>query len=284
VYREYVDAAQIAEIAKPRLDEPCLDELRLDELWNLADPASVGLSREEFAAALPEGASACLHLADLALARACLLGREQAWLRMFDLHRASMNQAAIAIARSEADGLELADELWSRMAGVQGQSPLAYYSGRGSLKGFLRAALAQRNVDRHRRAARETPLEGDVSASESAPPPDTTILALLTRLLTALLAALLPEDRFILSAWFLDRRAQHEIARFLGTHEATVSRRIRRLTESIRKDLLRDLRAKGMSRRAAEEALGTDPRDLDLDLRTILQASQSEAFLKQGHK
>jgi RNA polymerase sigma-70 factor (ECF subfamily) len=37
-----------------------------------------------------------------------------------------------------------------------------------------------------------------------------------------------------------------------------------------------------MSRQAAEEALGTDPRDLDIDIRKLLQGSAPDAFLQQG--
>jgi RNA polymerase sigma-70 factor (ECF subfamily) len=97
--------------------------------------------------------------------------------------------------------------------------------------------------------------------------------------LTATLGALGPEERFILSAWFLDRHTLLEIAQTLRVHEATVSRRIKRLTAKIRKELLKSLQASGMSRPAAQEALGTDPRYLDLNLRRLLQTSQSAAFL-----
>ena len=66
---------------------------------------------------------------------------------------------------SATDGEELANSLYSDMFGLterggRRQSPLASYSGRGSLAGFLRASLAQRNVDRHRRTWRETELAG----------------------------------------------------------------------------------------------------------------------------
>jgi RNA polymerase sigma-70 factor (ECF subfamily) len=37
-----------------------------------------------------------------------------------------------------------------------------------------------------------------------------------------------------------------------------------------------------MSRAAAEEALGTDPRDININLRSMLQISQSAAFTEQG--
>jgi RNA polymerase sigma-70 factor, ECF subfamily len=95
------------------------------------------------------------------------------------------------------------------------------------------------------------------------------------------LSSLAPEDRFLLSAWFLDQRTLLEISRILRVHEATVSRGIKRLTARLHKELLKDLQASGMSRAAAEEALGADPRDLDINLRSLLQASQSTAFLEQ---
>jgi RNA polymerase sigma-70 factor (ECF subfamily) len=96
------------------------------------------------------------------------------------------------------------------------------------------------------------------------------------------LGSLTPEERFLLSAYFLDQRTLLEIAQMIRVHEATVSRRVSGLTARIRKDLLRNLQATGMSRRAAEEALGTDPRDLSINLRTLLQASRPAAFLQQG--
>jgi RNA polymerase sigma-70 factor (ECF subfamily) len=65
-------------------------------------------------------------------------------------------------------------------------------------------------------------------------------------------------------------------------HEATVSRRLQRLTARLHKELLKNMQASGMSRPAAEEALGTDPRDLDINLRTLLQVSRPAAFIEQG--
>jgi RNA polymerase sigma-70 factor (ECF subfamily) len=60
----------------------------------------------------------------------------------------------------------------------------------------------------------------------------------------------------------------------LRVHEATVSRKLKRATEHLRKQLLRTLRERGLSRRAAEEALGIDPRDVDMNLRRLLQDSE----------
>jgi RNA polymerase sigma-70 factor (ECF subfamily) len=48
----------------------------------------------------------------------------------------------------------------------------------------------------------------------------------------------------------------------------------------VRKQILRNLRDLGVSKRAAEEALGTDPRDVELqiDLKTLMQRSRSQSF------
>jgi RNA polymerase sigma-70 factor (ECF subfamily) len=61
-------------------------------------------------------------------------------------------------------------------------------------------------------------------------------------------------------------------------HEATVSRRLKRLLADLRKQLLRNLQSDGLNMRAAEEALGNDPRDIEINLRTLLQSSQTSAF------
>jgi RNA polymerase sigma-70 factor (ECF subfamily) len=147
----------------------------------------------------------------------------------------------------------------------------------------MRATLAQRHVDYHRRVSRETSLPaGDLAAAPVPPAPAADLLLQLGDSLTATLGGLEPEERFLLSAWFLDRRTLLEIARILRVHEATVSRRIGRLTERLHKELLASLQASGMSRAAAEEALGTDPRDITINLRSVLQTSRSAAFPEQS--
>jgi RNA polymerase sigma-70 factor (ECF subfamily) len=92
------------------------------------------------------------------------------------------------------------------------------------------------------------------------------------------------EDRLLLASYYVDDRTLAEIGQILHVHEATISRRLRRATDAVRKQLIRNLEANGMTRRAAEEALGTDPRDLDLkmDLRKLLQSSELEPFIVQA--
>jgi RNA polymerase sigma-70 factor (ECF subfamily) len=162
-------------------------------------------------------------------------------------------------------------------------SPLATYSGRGSLKGFLRATLAQRNVDRHRRTHREAPLPAvDPPAAAPSPTPEPAVLGRIATALNQILRSLLPEERFLLSAWYLDQRTLLEISRIISVHEATVSRRIQRVTAALHKELLSNLQAAGMTKAAAEEALGADPRDIDINLRTLLQSSQIAPFSDQA--
>ncbi len=90
------------------------------------------------------------------------------------------------------------------------------------------------------------------------------------------------ENRFLLSAYFLDRQTLLQVARTLNVHEATASRRLSRLLDDVRKQLVATLQKNGLSRRAAEEALGTDPRDLEINLRGLLQSSQLAPFSKKG--
>lgn len=95
------------------------------------------------------------------------------------------------------------------------------------------------------------------------------------------LQALSPEDRFLLSSYFLDQRTLRQIAQLLRVHEATISRKLSRLTADLRKRLLKSLQNSGLSRRGAEEALGADPRDLTINLRSLLQTPSSRPFSDQ---
>jgi len=293
---------------------PVLTPGLIQELWIACEGASCGLTQTELASALtaigakyncnqpppaqPTAAQQIafyrsLRLPELALAQACALGHEPAWQRFLTLYRAPLTQAAVAITGSATLGHDLADSLYAELFGLstkegERRSPLSSYSGRGSLLGWLRTTLAQRHIDHYRRTRREAPLE-DLDNSSAAPiaptPAATPLLAEIDRLTHAVartLASLAPEDRFLLAAYFLDQQTLLQIARLLHVHEATVSRKLKRLTADLRKQLLRNLEGSGppagLSKRAAEEALGADPRDLEINLRTLLQTSQPPPF------
>ena len=149
--------------------------------------------------------------------------------------------------------------------------------------GWLQATLAQRHVDHHRRTHREAPLEdNDFAATPVSPAPATREIERLKDAIGNIFNTLPAEDRFLLVSYFLDGRTLLELACLLRVHEATMSRRLKRLTQDLRKRLLKDLQAHGMSRAAAEDSLGTDPRDIDINLRSLLQASPSSPFSQQA--
>jgi RNA polymerase sigma-70 factor, ECF subfamily len=276
-----------------------LPEVLGEELWRVADGALVELSKAEFAEALETiGAKdnfglnpgklanerqretfwRALHLEELAIARGCALGRESAWRRFLAQYREQLTRAAVEMTGSAALGEELASALYSELFGLterEGKrwSPLLRYSGRGSLMGWLRAILAQRRVNQYRMTGRETALGEIEPAARVSEPPELRQLEDLRGAIKMTLSAASAEERFVLSAYYLDRHTLHEISRVLRVHEATVSRKLKRATEHLRKQLLRTLRERGLSRRAAEEALGIDPRDVDINLRNLLQKS-----------
>ena len=293
----------------------------LDELWRTCNAEACGLNRAQFEQillaigmahnfGLPSGLAAeavpaqqaaffsSLRLADLVLARACAAGNERAWERFITLYREPLLRAGVAITGNDSLGRELADALYAELYGLtvrdgQRRCPLDSYSGRGSLIGWLRTTLAQRHVDHHRRTHREQPLDessdGPPAATVATADPDPPSLPLLASAVREALDREGPEEKFLLASYYLDGRKLHQIAALLGVHEATVSRKLKRVTASVRKQILRVLERRGLSRRAAEEALAADPRDLTgtedrdhLRLKELLQTTEPGAFKEKA--
>jgi len=279
-----------------------LPEVLGEELWRVAGASRVEVSKAEFAEALEAIAARdnfgldpgkqanerqqeifwrALHLEELAIARGCALGRESAWRRFLAEYREQLTRTAVEMTGSAALGEELASALYSELFGLterEGRrwSPLLRYSGRGSLMGWLRAILAQRRVNQYRKIGRETGLGEIEPAARVSEHLELKQLEDMRGAIKMTLSAASAEERFLLSAYYLDQHTLHEISRVLRVHEATVSRKLKRATEHLRKELLRTLRTRGLSRRAAEEALGTDPRDVDINLRNLLQKSEDD--------
>ncbi len=264
----------------------------------------IGLSRESLAAILcdigakhstaatPESDLRAffltLRIDELALARACAAGSDPAWEVFMTRYREKLHLSALRIAREDSAARELADTLYADLYGTnirdgQRVSKLASYTGRGSLEGWLRTVLSQEYVNRYRRTKRLVSLdeESEEGVQFRAPEPDSTAPAdqRLAQATDEALAALPAEDRTVLSAYYLDGRTLAEIARMLGVHESTISRKIDKLAKSLRKQIAAVLVRGGMSRRQAEEALEVDVRDLQLDIRCALaQESSVPAF------
>jgi RNA polymerase sigma-70 factor (ECF subfamily) len=229
-----------------------------------------------------------LRVDELALARACAAGENSAWEIFLTKYREKLYLSALRIAREDSAARELADTLYADLYGTttrEGQrvSKLASYSGRGSLEGWLRTVLAQEYVNRYRRTKRLVSLDEEseegVQFRAPDPEPATTADDRLSRATDTVLAELPAEDRMVLSAYYLDGRTLAEIARMLGVHESTISRKLDKLAKSLRKLIVAALTKGGMSRRQAEEALEVDVRDLQVDIRrSLAQETTPSAF------
>ena len=238
-----------------------------------------------------QAALATLHLEEVVLARACVAGNEAAWDTFLARYRSGMYDVAYKIAHDEASARALADSLYADLYGLteHGEvraSKLRYYLGRGSLAGWLRTVVAQEYVNQYRKTKRETSLEAAVEDGRqfAADNSETPLLDGRVESATASeLAALEPEERFLLAAYFLDRRTLLEIAKVLGVHESTVSRKLERATTGLRKRIRKRLIEAGMSSRQADEAMQeVDVRDLQVKVReTLGQDRGGIAFYKE---
>ena len=265
----------------------------LAELHAKAGCERIGLTREFFSTILCEVGTKCgassetevrsffltLRVDELALARACAAGENSAWEIFLTKYREKLYLSALRIAREDSAARELADTLYADLYGTntrdgQRVSKLASYTGRGSLEGWLRTVLAQEYVNRYRRTKRLVSLEeeSEEGVQFRAPDPEPVTRAdnRLSRATDRALSELSAEDRMVLSAYYLDGRTLAEIARMLGVHESTISRKLDKLAKSLRKYIVSALTKGGMSRRQAEETLEVDVRDLQIDIRRSL--------------
>jgi len=278
----------------------------LVELHAKSGCARVGLTRESLSAILVEVGTKYgskseaearsfflnLRVEELALARACAKGENSAWEIFLAKYREKLYLSALRIAREDSAARELADTLYADLYGTitrdgQRVSKLSSYTGRGSLEGWLRTVLAQEYVNRYRRTKRLVSLEEEseegLQFRAPDPAPVTAADNRLSRATDQALAELPAEDRMVLSAYYLDGRTLAEIARMLGVHESTISRKLDKLAKSLRKQIVAALTKGGMSRRQAEEALEVDVRDLHVDIRRSLAQERAPApFSEKG--
>jgi RNA polymerase sigma-70 factor (ECF subfamily) len=277
------------------------------EIYQKSRGEEFGLSRGEFDGVLEEIARkylpadavandlrelyASVRAEELALARACAAGNERAWEIFLTRYREKLYDIAGYITKENSAGRELADSIYAELYGTtirdgQRTSKLASYTGRGSLEGWLRTVMAQEHINRYRKQRRLVSLDEETeegvqfaaAESEAAIAVDPRVEAATDEVL----AGLPPEDRFVLASYFLDERTLAEIARTLGVHESTISRKVDKLAKSLRKQILAALGRRGMSRRQAQEALEVDVRDLRVNIRSRLaQESGGAAFSKK---
>jgi len=206
-----------------------------------------------------------LHLEDMALACACSEGIERAWEFFIARFREDLRRAAFAMFRAsgqadDARAAELADSLYAELYGIRSgadgrrKSLFEYFHGRSKLSTWLRAVLAQRQVDSIRAGARTISLDSEMENAtpparpdgvESAganrnhpagpaPDPDRErYIARLDRALAAALAGLEPRGRLLLASYYVDQLTLAQIGRMLGEHESTISRQLERLRRAL---------------------------------------------------
>ena len=234
---------------------------------------------------------ASLKLEELVLTRACIAGNDRAWEIFLTRYRGTLYEVAYKVAHDETAARALADSLYAGLYGVNERgearkSKLQYYLGRGSLAGWLRTVVAQEYINQYRRTRRESSLEAAIEdgkqfaiAEPEVSPADSRLEAATAKELATLSA----EERFLLAAYYLDRRTLAEIGRVLGVHESTLSRKLDRVTAALRKNIRRRLLELGMSARQADEVMqDMDVRDLNVKVRESLgQDGGTLSFYKE---
>src|SRR5688572_17774693 len=201
-----------------------------------------------------------LHADELLLVVACERGDASAWDDLVGQYRATVLSAARSASAGESEAEELAGSVWAELYGLRERADgtpagkLAYYSGCGSLGGWLRAVVGQLAVDRHRRTSRlvqtEEPSEFDRAAAESheqdgwrppSPPDPESALAesdatrTVEEALARALGGLDAEDRLLVRLYYFDGLKLKEAGAVLGVHEATASRRLTRIHAEVRR-------------------------------------------------
>jgi RNA polymerase sigma-70 factor len=96
-----------------------------------------------------------LQISDLYLALACARGNEHAWWEFAQVYRPYIERIARHLASVEVDAEEVVDSVYvelygTRVVGGVRQSKFATYTGRGTLRGWLRTVVWHAVIDLHR--------------------------------------------------------------------------------------------------------------------------------------
>ncbi|MGD9590353.1 MAG: hypothetical protein AB7Q37_11550 [Pyrinomonadaceae bacterium] len=176
---------------------------------------------------------------DLFLALACANGNERAWWEFDQAHRTYLERVARHLAKTEVDAQEVIDQVYVELYGtkiVDGErvSKFSTYSGRGSLRGWLRTVIWHSLVDLHRASHDEVSLdemtenvgEGMAHASfaETAPGGEDEMMDHLAReryrkatvsALASAMASLEDHEKLLLLFYHVDNLKLREIARLV---------------------------------------------------------------------
>ncbi len=206
---------------------------------------------------------------DLCLIIACENGDEKAWEDLVANFDSTVKSAARKISSNNEDAEDLASSIWAELYGLRQdaegnkKSKLAYYSGRGSLAGWLRAVVSQLAVDQYRKQSKFVQIEenrefenlaeessnhtGNAGVLAHADDPEkifsqTQTAADVSTALAKAIGSLEAEDRLILKLYYFDDLKLKDIGATFGYHEATASRKLVRVQNEIRKAVEKALR------------------------------------------
>lgn len=206
---------------------------------------------------------------EVCLVLACERGDEKAWEDLVKSFDSTVRSAARKICSNSEDADDLASSIWAELHGLRTdadgnrKSKLSYYSGRGSLAGWLRAIVSQLAVDEFRKHSKFVQIEetrefenlaeessnnssNDGLVTHSDNPEkilsDKQTSGDVADALAAAIASLETEDRLVLKLYYFDDLKLKEIAAMFGYHEATASRKIVRIQTEIRKAVEKSLR------------------------------------------
>lgn len=236
---------------------------------------------------------------DLCLIVACEKGDEKAWEDLVANFDSTVKSAARKISSNAEDAEDLASSIWAELYGLRvdadgnKKSKLAYYSGRGSLAGWLRAVVSQLAVDQFRKQSKFVQIEEDREfenlanealngdgphiGSHTASPEDIftegQTSADVSAALSAAIANLDAEDRLILKLYYFDDLKLKDIAATFGYHEATASRKLTRVQTEIRKGVEKELKSKhGWTDSEVRKHLSETAAKLGINLETMFAA------------
>ncbi|MBC7899458.1 MAG: sigma-70 family RNA polymerase sigma factor [Saprospiraceae bacterium] len=206
---------------------------------------------------------------DLCLVLACEKGDEKAWEDLVANFDSTVKSAARKISANNEDAEDLASSIWAELYGLRQdaegnkKSKLAYYSGRGSLAGWLRAVVSQLAVDQFRKQSKfvqiEETREFENLANEASEHSENGLVSHtdnpeeifseqqtaedVSQALSEAIGSLDAEDRLILKLYYFDDLKLKDIANTFGYHEATASRKLVRVQTDVRKSVEKSLRS-----------------------------------------
>lgn len=239
-----------------------------------------------------------LRADELCLVLACEKGDADAWRDLVRDFDSTVRSTARKMCTNSADADDLASSIWAELHGLRKddggklRSKLSYYSGRGSLGGWLRAIVSQLAIDEFRKQSRMVQVEEDReldnlaetvssrSAQSLVSPSDNPEDELMRKrraddVMSAIresISMIGPDDRLMLKLYYFDDVRLKDIAATFGFHEATASRRLVKIQSAVRQHVGHILkRQRGWTETEVEGILSETAADLGMGIEQMLK-------------